>query len=56
MKSKSIKEGADRVFVLILDQGEEAFKAIGDFANRERIDGASVTAIGAFAEARSWLV
>jgi predicted DNA-binding protein with PD1-like motif len=32
VKSKSIKEGADRVFVLILDQGEEAFKAIGDFA------------------------
>ena len=52
VKSKSIKEGADRVFVLILDQGEEAFKAIGDFANREQIDGASVTAIGAFAEAK----
>lgn len=52
MKSRSIKEGSERVFVLILDQGEEAFKAIGEFANRERIDGASVTAIGAFSEAK----
>jgi predicted DNA-binding protein with PD1-like motif len=52
VKSKSIKEGPDRVFVLILDQGEDAFKAIADFANRERIDGASVTAIGAFSEAK----
>lgn len=52
MKSKSVKEGPDRVFVLILDQGEEAFKTIGEFANRERIDGASVAAIGAFAEAK----
>jgi uncharacterized protein len=51
MKSKSITEGAERVFVLILDQGEEAFRAIGDFANRENLDGASVTAIGAFSSA-----
>lgn len=50
MKSRSIKESPDRVFVLVLDAGEEAFKAITDFANREQIDGASVTAIGAFSE------
>jgi predicted DNA-binding protein with PD1-like motif len=50
MKSRSIKESPDRVFVLVLDAGEEAFEAITDFANRERIDGASVTAIGAFSE------
>jgi uncharacterized protein len=52
MKSRSIKEGPERVFVLILDPGEEAFKAITEFADRERIDGASVTAIGAFSEAK----
>jgi uncharacterized protein len=52
MKSRSIKEGPERVFVLILDPGEEAFKAITEFADREQIDGASVTAIGAFSEAR----
>jgi uncharacterized protein len=51
MRSKSIKEGPIRVFVLILDQGEEAFAAITEFANRERIDGASITAVGAFSEA-----
>ena len=38
MKSKSIKEGPERVFVPILDQGEEAFKAITDFANQQRLD------------------
>jgi hypothetical protein len=52
MKSKSVASGAERVFVLILDQGEEALKAIVDFAEKERIDGASVSAIGAFAEAK----
>lgn len=52
MRSKSIQEGPSRVFVLILDQGEEAFAAITEFANRERIDGASITAVGAFSEAK----
>ena len=33
MKSKSINNGVERIFVLILDQGEEAFKAITDFAD-----------------------
>jgi uncharacterized protein len=51
MKSKQLKEGPHRVFVLILDQGEEAHRAITDFANREKIDGASVAAIGAFSKA-----
>jgi uncharacterized protein len=52
MRSRSIKEGPERVFVLILDASEEAFKAIAEFADREQIDGASVTAIGAFSEAK----
>jgi predicted DNA-binding protein with PD1-like motif len=52
MKSKSVASGTGRVFVLILDQGEEAFKAIADFVDKERIDGASISAIGAFAEAK----
>jgi hypothetical protein len=38
--------------VLILDQGEEAFKSIADFVNREKITGASVSAIGSFSKAR----
>src|ERR1700760_2781072 len=51
MKSKSINDGVERTFVLILDQGEEAFKTITEFADREKITGASVSAIGAFAKA-----
>ncbi len=52
MKSKSVIIGSQRIFVLILDTGEEAFKAIADFANEEGIDGASVSAIGAFERAK----
>jgi uncharacterized protein len=42
MKSTSLKGGPDRV-----DPGGEAFKATTNFANREDITGASITAIGA---------
>jgi len=52
MKSRSINDGVERTFILILEQGEEAFKSITEFANREKITGASVSAIGAFAEAK----
>ena len=52
MKSKSINDGVERTFVLILDQGEEAFKTITEFADREKITGASVSAIGAFSKAK----
>src|SRR6202012_5402644 len=52
MKSKSINDGVERTFVLILDQGEEAFKSITEFADREKITGASVSAIGAFSKAK----
>ena len=52
MKSKSVTDELERTFVLILDEGEEAFRAITDFANKEKISGASVSAIGAFARAK----
>jgi predicted DNA-binding protein with PD1-like motif len=52
MKSVRVGKGEDRTFVLILDSGEEAFKAITDFANREQIGGAAITAIGAFERVR----
>jgi uncharacterized protein len=52
MKSKSFNDGMERTFVLILDQGEEALKSITDFAEREKITGASVAAIGAFSKAK----
>lgn len=52
MKSKTIVRGDERTFVLVLDQGEETFKAITDFANEKNISGASVSAVGAFADAK----
>jgi uncharacterized protein len=52
MKSKVVVEGQERTFVLILEPGEEAFRSITKFADRESITGASVTAIGAFEHAK----
>jgi hypothetical protein len=36
VKSKSVSDGVGRTFILILDQGEDAFKSITDFANTRR--------------------
>lgn len=52
MRSTSINNGVERIFILILDQDEEAFKSISDFAMREQITGATVSAIGAFSRAK----
>ena len=51
MKSKLASENNGRTFVLILDQGEEAFAAVTAFANEKAIEAASVAAIGAFESA-----
>jgi predicted DNA-binding protein with PD1-like motif len=52
MKSKLASEGDGRTFVLILDQGDEAFAAVTAFANENAIKAASVAAIGAFESAK----
>jgi predicted DNA-binding protein with PD1-like motif len=52
MRAQCVSETPERIFVVILDQGEEAFKALADFANREKITGASISAIGAFERAK----
>jgi uncharacterized protein len=52
MKSKLVSKEGERTFILVLDQGEEAFKTITDFANRMKLTGASLTAIGAFKSAK----
>lgn len=52
MQAKSVIDGSAQTFVLILDPGEEAFAAIAGFANEQDITAASVSAIGAFAEAK----
>jgi uncharacterized protein len=52
MKSKLVWEGAGgRTFVLALDVGEEASRAITDFAASNEIEAASLTATGGFERA-----
>jgi hypothetical protein len=49
MKSKKVWDAeGERTFVLVLDPGEEAFTTISEFAARQQLHGASLTAIGAF--------
>ncbi|MBP0582768.1 DNA-binding protein [Labrys sp. LIt4] len=52
MKSKKLsKSASETTFVLVLDDGEEAFATITEFVRRENIASASLTAIGAFSRA-----
>ena len=52
MKSRLVWEQAgERTFVVVLDAGDEAFATITDFANKNRLGGASLSAIGAFERA-----
>ena len=52
MKSRLVWEQAgERTFVVVLDAGDEAFAAITDFANKNDLGGASLSAIGAFERA-----
>jgi predicted DNA-binding protein with PD1-like motif len=52
MKSRlAWEEDGERIYVLVLSGGEEAFAAITRFASETRLSGASLTAIGAFERA-----
>ena len=46
-----LEQQGERTFVLVLDAGEEAFAAINDFAARNDLSAASLTALGAFERA-----
>jgi predicted DNA-binding protein with PD1-like motif len=53
MRSKLVWQDAGlRTFILVLQAGEEAFKAITDFAADRHIEAASLTALGAFEQAK----
>lgn len=41
-------EPGESTFILVLDEGDEAFKCIAEFSEREGVAAASITAIGAF--------
>lgn len=49
MKHKLLASDAgERTFILVLDEGDEAFKCISAFAEKEGVTSASISAIGAF--------
>ena len=51
MKAKLVAEGTTVTWVVVFDQGEEAFSALTDWAVSEGISAAQVTAVGAFERA-----
>jgi predicted DNA-binding protein with PD1-like motif len=52
MRSQRIaEEGRGETLIVVLDDGEEAFSALQEFARRESVPAASLTAIGAFSRA-----
>jgi len=53
MQSKLLHEaGGKRTFAVILQKGDEAMRCLQDFAAKERLGGAQVTAIGALSSAK----
>ncbi len=50
MQSKLLSNDSERVFILVIEPGEEAFDCIRHFAIKHDINAASLTAIGAFQE------
>ncbi len=51
MKNKVIAEGAERVFALIFDKGDEVISGLTSFAKDHNLTGCHFTAIGAFQDA-----
>lgn len=51
MQAKLVAEGTTVTYVVVLDQGEEAFSALTEWAASEGISAAQVTAVGAFERA-----
>lgn len=52
MKHKLLASDAgERTFILVLDEGDEAFRCITNFAEKHDVTAASITAIGAFRSA-----
>lgn len=51
MKVKQVAGGATLTYVVVLDEGEEAFSALSNLAERQQFSAAQVTAVGAFEHA-----
>lgn len=53
MKSKMLTHtNGTKLYIVVLDPYEEAFSSIGEFAKRENITAASISAVGAFKRAK----
>lgn len=48
MQSRLVSNGTERTFMLVMEAGEEAFESIRNFAVKNHIGAASVSASGAF--------
>lgn len=51
VKAQRVASGASTTYVVVLDQGEEAFSALAEWAESQQVSAAQVTAVGAFARA-----
>lgn len=51
MKAKLVAGGTTVTYVVVFDEGEEAFSALTDWAASEQLSTAQVTAVGAFERA-----
>jgi predicted DNA-binding protein with PD1-like motif len=51
LKAKQVAGGSSVTYVVILDEGEEAFSVLSDWAARQQVSAGQVTAVGAFERA-----
>jgi uncharacterized protein len=51
MKSKLLLDGAEKVYAVVFDAGDEVMAGMEAFARDQRLDSAQITAIGAFSRA-----
>jgi uncharacterized protein len=51
VQAKKVAGGATTTYVAVLNEGEEAFAALADWAARQQVSAAQVTAVGAFERA-----
>jgi uncharacterized protein len=50
MKSGSLRQGHERMFVLMLEKGDEVVDVLENFARKHKISGGQITGVGSFAE------
>lgn len=50
MKTGSLKQGHERIFVLLFETGDELVSGLEHFARKQKIQGAQISAIGSFSD------